>query len=219
MHAEVAARGLGYAWERDHCPAVNAGPDKEVGHSAPGDLRTSRGELLHVDFGVSRDDYCSDLQRVWYLLDEGETSPPEDVHARLGRRCGPRSTRGAGSRPGAIGLGGRRGGAREPRRRRLPGAEVRARSPARAHRARRRDAARAALGPVRDGSARPRRGGERLHRSSSGRPSRAAATSGSRKTSSSRPTASSGSARRSASSGSSPERNLQRRGALVRRVT
>ncbi len=32
-----------------------------------------------MDFGVSRDDYCSDLQRVWYFLDEGETSPPEDV--------------------------------------------------------------------------------------------------------------------------------------------
>lgn len=79
MHNEVAARDLGYAWGKEHCPAVNAGPDKEVGHSAPGDLLTSRGELLHVDFGVSRDDYCSDLQRVWYFLDEGETSPPEDV--------------------------------------------------------------------------------------------------------------------------------------------
>ena len=81
MHSEVEARGLGYAWERDHCPAVNAGPDKEVGHSAPGDLRTRRGELLHVDFGVSRDDYCSDLQRVWYLLDDGEAAPPDDVQS------------------------------------------------------------------------------------------------------------------------------------------
>ena len=79
MHDEVAALGLGYAWGKEHCPAVNAGPEKEVGHSAPGDLLTNRGELLHVDFGVSRDDYCSDLQRVWYFLDEGETSPPEDV--------------------------------------------------------------------------------------------------------------------------------------------
>ncbi len=79
MHDEVEARGLGYAWERAHCPAVNAGPEKEVGHSAPGELRTRRGELLHTDFGVSRDDYCSDLQRVWYLLDEGEVEAPEDV--------------------------------------------------------------------------------------------------------------------------------------------
>ena len=69
MHAEIERRGLGYAWERDHCPAVNAGPEKDVGHSPPGELRTRSGELLHVDFGVSRDDYCSDLQRVWYFLE------------------------------------------------------------------------------------------------------------------------------------------------------
>jgi len=79
MHAETEKRGLGYAWGRDHCPAVNAGPEKDVGHSPPGDLRTKRGELLHVDFGVSRADYCSDLQRVWYFLDEGESSAPDDV--------------------------------------------------------------------------------------------------------------------------------------------
>jgi Xaa-Pro aminopeptidase len=79
MHAEITRRGLGYAWSRDHCPAVDAGPEKEVGHSPPGELRTRRGELLHVDFGVSRDDYCSDLQRMWYVVDEGETEPPEDV--------------------------------------------------------------------------------------------------------------------------------------------
>ena len=81
MHAEVSARELGYAWERDHCPAVNAGPEKEVGHAAPGALRTRAGELLHVDFGVRRGDYCSDLQRVWYFLDVGETAAPPDVLA------------------------------------------------------------------------------------------------------------------------------------------
>jgi Xaa-Pro aminopeptidase len=79
MRDEVAARGLGYAWEADHCPAVNAGPEKAVGHSPPGELRTRRGELLHVDFGVVRDGYASDLQRVWHLLDEGETNAPADV--------------------------------------------------------------------------------------------------------------------------------------------
>ncbi len=79
MHDEVARRGLGYAWGEDHCPAVNAGPDKDVGHSSPSDLRLQRGQLLHVDFGVSRDDYTSDLQRVWYALDEGESEPPAEV--------------------------------------------------------------------------------------------------------------------------------------------
>ena len=70
MHGEVARRGLGYAWGRDHCPAVNAGPEKEIGHAPPGELRTRRGELLHVDFGVTRAEYTSDLQRVWYFLDD-----------------------------------------------------------------------------------------------------------------------------------------------------
>ncbi len=32
-----------------------------------------------MDFGVSKADYASDLQRVWYLLDEGETEAPPDV--------------------------------------------------------------------------------------------------------------------------------------------
>lgn len=40
---------------------------------------TRSGELLHVDFGVSRNDYCSDLQRVWYFSDHGATDAPEDV--------------------------------------------------------------------------------------------------------------------------------------------
>jgi Xaa-Pro aminopeptidase len=79
MYEEIARRGLGYAWGRDHCPAVNAGPEKEVGHAPPGELRTRRGELLHVDFGISRAGYVSDLQRVWYFLEEGETTPPTDV--------------------------------------------------------------------------------------------------------------------------------------------
>jgi Xaa-Pro aminopeptidase len=79
MQAEVSRRGLGYAWEADHCPAVNAGPEKEVGHTGPTELETRRGELLHMDFGVEKDAYCSDLQRVWYLLEDGESGPPEDV--------------------------------------------------------------------------------------------------------------------------------------------
>jgi Xaa-Pro aminopeptidase len=79
MHAEVERGGLGHAWGGDHCPAVNAGPEKDVGHAPPGELTTKRGELLHIDFGVSSAGYCSDLQRVWYFLDEGETSAPEDV--------------------------------------------------------------------------------------------------------------------------------------------
>jgi Xaa-Pro aminopeptidase len=81
FHEEVSRRGLGYAWEAGQCPAVDAGPEKEVGHTGPTELETRRGVLLHTDFGVLKDGYCSDLQRMWYLLDEGESEPPEDVVA------------------------------------------------------------------------------------------------------------------------------------------
>ena len=103
MHAEVAARELGYAWGADHCPAVNAGPEKDVGHSAPGELRTRKGELLHMDFGVVKDEYASDLQRVWYVLDDGETGPPADVR-RAWDALWAALDAGAGMlRPGAVG--------------------------------------------------------------------------------------------------------------------
>ena len=103
MHAEVARRGLGYAWGRDHCPAVNAGPEKDVGHSPPGELQTRRGELLHVDFGVVRDEYCSDLQRVWYFLDEGESGPPDDVRQAWDALWASMDAGIAALRPGAAG--------------------------------------------------------------------------------------------------------------------
>jgi Xaa-Pro aminopeptidase len=81
FHDEVSRRGLTTAWEPSQCPAVDAAPEKEVGHTGPTDLEARRGALVHTDFGVQKDGYCSDLQRMWYLLDEDETEPPEDVAA------------------------------------------------------------------------------------------------------------------------------------------
>ena len=103
VHEEVERRGLRYAWSRDHCPAVNAGPEKEVGHSAPGSLLTRRGELLHLDFGIEKDDYCSDLQRVWYFLADGETAAPEDVAHAWTSLWAAVDAGAAALRPGAIG--------------------------------------------------------------------------------------------------------------------
>jgi Xaa-Pro aminopeptidase len=101
--AEVERRGLGYAWDSDHCPAVNAGPEKDVGHAPPGDLRTRRGELLHIDFGVSHEGYASDLQRVWYLLDDGETEAPEDVRGAWNALWASMDAGAAALRPGVTG--------------------------------------------------------------------------------------------------------------------
>lgn len=79
MQKRAAARGVGLAWSAENCPAVNAGPDSPVGHSGPTALRVQRGHLLHFDFGVRKDGFCSDIQRVVYFLAEGETQPPAEV--------------------------------------------------------------------------------------------------------------------------------------------
>ncbi|MEA2574073.1 MAG: hypothetical protein QOH93_1371 [Chloroflexia bacterium] len=71
--------GLGTAWAEDYCPIVNAGPDSPVGHAAPGQFETRRGHLLHMDFGVKQDGFCSDLQRMWYFPNEGEAGVPDDI--------------------------------------------------------------------------------------------------------------------------------------------
>jgi Xaa-Pro aminopeptidase len=79
MQVQLEAFGVGPAWHADHCPTVNAGPDSPVGHVGRTDQRVERGHLLHFDFGVQQDGYCSDIQRVVYFLAPGESQPPEPV--------------------------------------------------------------------------------------------------------------------------------------------
>ncbi|HRQ22228.1 MAG TPA: Xaa-Pro peptidase family protein [Anaerolineales bacterium] len=79
MHALVKEYGVGYAWSPENNPAVNAGPDKVVGHSGPSEIKIERGHIIHFDFGVKYEGYCSDIQRVAYVLREGETEAPLEV--------------------------------------------------------------------------------------------------------------------------------------------
>lgn len=79
MHRQAAERGLELAWEAEHCPIVDAAPDSPVGHVGPSDIQLQPGHLLHLDFGVKWQDYCSDNQRVAYVLRPGEKQPPEEV--------------------------------------------------------------------------------------------------------------------------------------------
>ncbi len=79
MHDRVRELGLTTSWESASCPAVNSGPDTPIGHSGPTDVVIEPGHLLHFDFGVRQNDYCSDIQRVVYFLREGETQAPPPV--------------------------------------------------------------------------------------------------------------------------------------------
>ena len=79
MSNEVSRRGLVPAWDPGHCPAVFTGPDTAGAHYAPTDRVVERGHVLNMDFGVKVEGYCSDLQRTFYVLEEGETSAPPEV--------------------------------------------------------------------------------------------------------------------------------------------
>jgi Xaa-Pro aminopeptidase len=71
--------GFAAAWEEDHCPSVFAGPQETGAHSGPTDKVLERGQVFNTDFGVRVEKYCSDLQRTWYILKEGETAAPVEV--------------------------------------------------------------------------------------------------------------------------------------------
>jgi Xaa-Pro aminopeptidase len=79
LHRRMSEIGVGPAWAAEYCPSVNSGLDSLRGHAPPGDVVIEPGHILRLDFGVKQNEYCSDLQRVWYFLKPGETAPPDDV--------------------------------------------------------------------------------------------------------------------------------------------
>lgn len=79
MHKLAQDYKVGLAWPEENCPAVNSGPNSSVGHSGPTNIKVELGHIIHFDFGVKYDDYCSDIQRVVYVLREGETEAPPEV--------------------------------------------------------------------------------------------------------------------------------------------
>jgi Xaa-Pro aminopeptidase len=79
MTAEANRRGLGFGWDPAHCPAVFTGPDTAGAHYQPTDRQVERGHVLNMDFGLKVEDYTSDMQRSFYILEEAETEAPPEV--------------------------------------------------------------------------------------------------------------------------------------------
>jgi Xaa-Pro aminopeptidase len=77
FHERMIQYNVGDAWSPDHNPAVDAGPNKQFGHSGPTKNRTKDGHLLHFDFGVKWKGYCSDIQRMFFF------GAPTDVPAEV----------------------------------------------------------------------------------------------------------------------------------------
>ena len=80
FHQYVTENHLGTAWDWDYCPIVDIGPDSPIGHAGPqAKFSAAPGQLIHMDFGIKENDYCADLQRVWYFRKEGEAGVPDVV--------------------------------------------------------------------------------------------------------------------------------------------
>ena len=76
---EFDAYRVGPAWDPIMCPSVFTGPETAGAHFGPTDRKTEKGHIINMDFGVKKDGYCSDMQRTWYFLRDGETTAPANV--------------------------------------------------------------------------------------------------------------------------------------------
>jgi len=77
LEKEIEQLGLEPSFET----IVNAGDKTNPGHGHPTNAVLEPGDLLHVDFGVVYNEYCSDLQRLLYFPRSGESVPPELIEA------------------------------------------------------------------------------------------------------------------------------------------
>lgn len=105
VHARFAELGVSPAWPAEGCPIVNSGPSSDLGHTYPSAaVRVEPGHLVHIDLGVRRDGYCSDLQRMWYVRRPGESAPPADVRRASDTVVRAIDAGAAALRPGARGF-------------------------------------------------------------------------------------------------------------------
>ncbi|MDD6467949.1 MAG: M24 family metallopeptidase [Erysipelotrichaceae bacterium] len=79
LHEVAYQDGFGMSWAESQCPSVSCDPDVPQGHSGITDTPLKKGCTINIDYGVSKDGYCSDLQRMYYVLKDDEDDAPEDV--------------------------------------------------------------------------------------------------------------------------------------------
>ncbi len=75
------SRGFGLAWTPKMCPIVTTGPASKVGHVTPSGVTIAAGSIVHVDFGIRCEGYCSDLQRSWWVAKGNDEVPAAVQHA------------------------------------------------------------------------------------------------------------------------------------------
>ena len=79
LHDVAYKDGYGMSWADSQCPGVSVDPNVPSGHMGIVSTPIKEGYLINIDYGVSKDGYCSDLQRMYYVLKENEDDAPEEV--------------------------------------------------------------------------------------------------------------------------------------------
>jgi Xaa-Pro aminopeptidase len=103
VQGRITDLGFGYAWPRPYNPIVTCGPHSAIGHVAPGNVVLEKGHTLHLDLGIKLNGYCSDLQRMWYVLDDGENAAPPAVQRAFDVVSGAIKAGESYLRPGTLG--------------------------------------------------------------------------------------------------------------------
>ena len=105
VHSRFAELGVPPAWPAEGCPIINTGPSSDLGHTYPSaKVHIEPGHLVHIDLGIRLDNYCSDLQRMWYVRRPGESAPPDDVQQAFSTVVRSIEAGAALLRPGARGF-------------------------------------------------------------------------------------------------------------------
>lgn len=77
---EVAYKdGYTMSWAPSQCPGVSVDPNVPSGHMGIIETPIVKGYLINIDYGVAKDGYCSDIQRMYYVLKDDEDDAPEHV--------------------------------------------------------------------------------------------------------------------------------------------
>lgn len=104
MQQAARRQDFDLAWDAAGCPIVNSGPESAIGHAVPSEsIRIEPGHVVHIDFGVRRDGFCSDLQRCWYVLRADETQPPQPIQQAFDAVVGAIGAASQALRPGIEG--------------------------------------------------------------------------------------------------------------------